>query len=261
MYQVFNINATFERIEASISPQMTLNMKNIKTISAAIITAFLSLSVFTSCQKDDTILYYSTSIGNIIDGKFISDQGNILNLTNVSVEKEFEGIKRAMINCDMVQQADDNVKEYDVRLLNWTSVLVKDSITPDQAVAGENSVQDPVIIKDAWCSGGYLNLKIQFYKPYGSTKSHLVNLVYEGCDNGEYRFNFRHNAFGETYYLTLNFSGYVSFPITEIIKEEKAKITIGWKSYQIMPDGSIINPVIDRTATLDYERNSFIQEN
>ena len=236
-------------------------MKIIRTISSAVTAAFLALSAFTSCQKDDTILYYSTSIGNITDGKFISDQGNILNLTNVAIEKEFEGVKRAMINCDMVQQADDNIKEYDVRLLNWTSVLVKDAILPEQAVAGDNSVQDPVVIKDAWCSGGYLNLLIQFFKSYGSTQSHLVNLVYEGNENGEYRFNFRHNSFGETYYLTLNASAYVSFPITKIIKEEKARITIGWKSWHIMPDGSIINSVIDRTATFDYERNSFIQDN
>ncbi|MBO5419771.1 MAG: hypothetical protein J6A22_06765 [Bacteroidales bacterium] len=237
-------------------------MKIFKTIPAAIITALL---IIASCQKDDTILYYSTSIGNIQNGIFISDQGNVLNMTNISVSKEFEGIERAVIICDMLKQDESASKEYDVRLLNWSKVLVKDAITPEQTAHGENSIQDPIFIKDAWCSGGYLNLMLQYYASYGSTQSHLVNLVYEGCEDGEYRFNFRHNSFGDIYTGSQNGfalpSGYVSFPVASIIPEEKAKITIGWKSYQTMPDGTFTTSIINRTVTFDYERNTFIQEN
>lgn len=37
-----------------------------------------------SCQKDDTLYYNNLTMGNIVDGRFVSDQGNIFNVVEVA---------------------------------------------------------------------------------------------------------------------------------------------------------------------------------
>ena len=49
-----------------------------KTV-AYIIAAFLCLAAV-SCKKDNTIQYNNATMGNIVNGTFTSDQGNIFNV-------------------------------------------------------------------------------------------------------------------------------------------------------------------------------------
>ena len=87
-----------------------------------------------------------------------------------------------------------------------------------------------------------LNLFIIFPVKAGSTTSHLINLVHEGCMtdaetkeeiSGTYRFTLRHNSFGDKieqpltadYILT---GGYVSFPLSSYISEKEAQFAIEW---------------------------------
>ena len=77
----------------------------------------------------------------------------------------------------------------------------------------------------------------------GTMQKHLVNLVLDEkeSEKGKYIFTLRHNSFGES--VVHGASGislggnYVSFPITDIIKEDSAEITIKWKWYKNAGDG------------------------
>ena len=86
----------------------------------------------------------------------------------------------------------------------------------------------------------------------GSTTSHLINLVHEGCMidpetkeevSGTYRFTLRHNSNGDKITLpqTANYilaGGYVSFPLNNYIVEKDADFAIEWLWQTTEDDGT-----------------------
>ena len=44
------------------------------------IVAGIAALAATSCDKDNTLRYNNFTMGNIVDGKFVSDQGNTFNV-------------------------------------------------------------------------------------------------------------------------------------------------------------------------------------
>ena len=48
-----------------------------KVIAKSIIFIMAAIAALTSCKKDDTLRYYNNTMGNVVDGTFTSDQGNI----------------------------------------------------------------------------------------------------------------------------------------------------------------------------------------
>ena len=79
-----------------------------------------------------------------------------------------------------------------------------------------------------------------------SKTKHLVNLVIEDRDseNSKYTFSLRHNSFGESLIYELEdekkiewAGAFVSFPLTEIITDDSAEITIKWEWYKNAGDG------------------------
>lgn len=204
--------------------------------------AALTLSVFTSCKKDDTLHYNNVTMGNIVDGRFVSDQGNIFNIVDQQCSGQLDTMKRALVICDVLNktaQGKDN--EYDIRLNGIVTVLTKD-IVPSAGITEEIQVQDPIRIEEAWISGGYINLYIMFPIKVGSKTMHLINLVHEGCIKdaatgedmeGTYCFTLRHNSFEDKvtsdkdleYVLA---GGYVSFPLNSFITESKADFLLNW---------------------------------
>lgn len=195
-----------------------------------------------ACQKDDTIMYNNSTMGNIVDGQFISDQGNIFNIVDQTCVGNLNEMKRAFIVCDVLNRTAEGAdNEYDVRVNLIGNVLTKDVVSLAE-ITEEMQVQDPIRVEYAWISGGYMNLYIIFPIKAESTTSHLINLVHEGCMtnpetkeeiSGTYRFSLRHNSYedkitaGQTFGYVLA-GGYVSFPLNSYIEEEEAEFCIEW---------------------------------
>lgn len=204
-----------------------------------------AVAALTSCKQDDTLQYNNMTMGNIVAGTFTSDQGNIFNVVEKTCTGSMEGLSRAIIICDVLKKVEGTDNVYDIRLNQFAEVLAKDPITKELADTGEDSsVKDPITINEMWISGGYLNMYVIFeIKSVDSMTRHLVNLVYDESEsgNGKYVFELRHNSFGESVShnaTDIKLGGnYISFPISELIKENSADITINWKWYKNAGDG------------------------
>ena len=69
-----------------------------------------------SCEQDSTLRYGNFTMGNVVDGKFVSDQGNTFNVVEQLCPGKLDTMKRAIIICDVLKAAEGKNDEYDVRL-------------------------------------------------------------------------------------------------------------------------------------------------
>lgn len=208
-----------------------------KTV-AYIIAAFLCLAAV-SCKKDNTIQYNNATMGNVVNGTFTSDQGNIFNVAEQNCTGRLDTMKRAFVICDVLNKTANGAdNEYDIRLNALASVLTKDIVAVGAEAAEEVYVEDPVHIEYLWISGGYINVYVMMPFKVGSKTAHMINLVQQPSENeGQYVLRLCHNAYGETMTETNSHEfvlggGYVSFPINTIMQEEEADLKIKWKWYQ-----------------------------
>lgn len=215
-----------------------------KRISRSIICIIAAIAALTSCKKDDTLQYNNFTMGNVVDGIFTSDQGNIFTVVEKNCTGDLEKMKRAVVLCDVLKKVEGTENEYEVRLNGIGTVLTKDPVSKQVADNdNEMSIEDPINIYDLWISGGYINMYVQFEILPNTDKKHLVNLVIdeEASTAGKYVFTLRHNSYGESIThdeqnVTLG-GAYVSFPITELIKEDSAEITMNWTWYKSTGQG------------------------
>lgn len=237
-----------------------------KIITSALI-AIISLA---SCKKDDTICYNNLTMGNIVDGNIVSDQGNTFDITGAPLDLSQETFKygRVILLCDVLKKTAEN--RYDIRLTGIESVLAKEPlptsvVTPDS----EAAVNDPIFVRDIWYGGGYINMLIEFARKSGSQKKHLINLIHEDAATTEdglktYTFSLHHNAFEETpdNETVLDFEmygGYVSFPVAGLIQEDEAKITINWSTHQVTNGNISWIETKEISKTYDWTRSGFEQ--
>ena len=216
-----------------------------RILTRKFICIIAAAAALVSCKQDDTLQYNNVTMGIVVDGTFTSDQGNIFNVVEKNCSGNLESMKRAIIACDVLKKVEGTDNIYDIRLNNMAEVLTKNAVTKDFADADKDlAVEDPITFDNIWISGGYLNLYAIFEtKTLGSVKKHLVNLVLDEKESsaGKYVFTLRHNSFGES--LMYESTGialagsYVSFPISELIKENSAEITIKCKWYKNAGDG------------------------
>lgn len=224
------------------------------------------ISALAACKKDETLRYNNVTMGNIHGEEIISDQGNTFVITeslfNVDLNKFTS--ERVMLACDVLRET--AAKTYDIRLTGITSVLTKDIKTLADSTPEEDlNVDDPVIIRDLWYAGGYLNMAVEVAQKNGSDTPHFLNLVHDKAagENGGYTLMLRHNAMGEVpseedrEYSTG--SGYVSFPIANYIKEDTADIVIKWKSHKFMGSGHSLLQTEMRSYEVKWERSGFEQ--
>lgn len=212
-----------------------------------------------SCKKDEILMQNNLTMGNVVDGTFVSDQGNIFNIVEKNTIKNIEGMSRALTICDILKKVEGTQNVYDVRLNAVTEVFTKKPILLEYADASKDeSVNDPVHIQELWISGGYINMYIMLEMKYNSDQKHLINLVYDenGSADGKYVFQLRHNSYGESliYEATnIGYGGtYVSFPISDIIKDNNAELTISGRWYQTDGYGwssEVVDYSYDRTYT------------
>lgn len=241
--------------------------------------AGLILFNMVSCKKDETIRYGNVTMGNRVNGKFISDQGNTFNLVEINAKINFDKFRRGIMQCDVLRQTGE--KEYDVRVTYLDTVLTKAPVMASAiAEDSDKKVQDPIHIEQYWVSGGYLNMYVVFeiqIDPMLKDSKHMVNLVLDdsASTEGTYTFALHHNAFGETFKqkettetvpevstmsddsVSWGFAGsYVSFPIADLIEEKEAKIVLKWKSH-IITDFAWSAKVEDKTREFLYSKDSF----
>ena len=209
-----------------------------RRIFASIITIGAIVAVAaTSCKKDDTICYNNVTMGNIDGETIISDQGNTFDIVKTPYEINLSDYKygRVILACDVLTQTAE--KRYDIRLNGIESVLTKPAVKASTITDMELVVEDAIVIRDMWFGGGYINLLIEFAHKEGSDKAHFINLIHDDTlVNEKYAFYLRHNAYGEVPKEGEVFRsslGYVSFPISQIIEEDEAEISITWNSHRM----------------------------
>ena len=206
--------------------------------AAYIIAAFLCLAAV-SCKKDNTIQYNNATMGNVVNGTFTSDQGNIFNVAEQNCTGRLDTMKRAFVLCDVLNKTANGAdNEYDVRLNALASVLTKDIVAVGAEAEEEVYVEDPVHIEYLWVAGGYINVYVMMPFKVGSKTAHMINLVQQPSEEeGQYVLRLCHNAYGETMTETNSRDfvlggGYASFPISSVMQEDEAALKIEWKWYQ-----------------------------
>lgn len=210
--------------------------KSISVIAAAV----MAISAV-SCMKDDTIQYNNITMGNVVNGAYVSDQGNTFNIVEQTCVGKIDTMQRALTVCDILTRTEGGQEnEYDVRVNMMLEVLVKDIVAAGTELGEDMKAEHLIDIDKVWISGGYINMAVLFpYNPANKAK-HMVNLIQqESAEAGTYAFRLTHNAYEDEikdndtagYQIS---GGYVSFPLNSLIKEDEAKILISWKSFDIM---------------------------
>lgn len=213
-----------------------------------------------SCQKDDTIHYSNVTMGNFVNGQFISDQGITYDIVEQTCSVDTDTLGRSMVSCDILTKTGDN--RYNIRLNEFSSIFTKDPIESTAVTDSTIFVENPLSVSEIWYAGGYLNLYIYIPIKEGSTQTHLINLMKNDdrsvADN--YVFSLKHNAYGEI--LTEEDTDfvlggtYVSFPIANIIQGDHAKLTLEWTSHE-ENEGMWSVETKRNTISMDWERVGF----
>lgn len=236
-----------------------------RKITEIIIATAAILAAAASCQKDDTLRYGNVTMGNVVDGRFVSDQGNIFNVVDQTCAGKLEELDRAIISCDVLNKVSGTENEYDIRLNQMASVFTKAPVKAAEITDEDALVQNPIYPDLVWFAGGYANMYIIFMVKEGSEQAHLINFVLDEAAEGAYTFSLRHNAFGdlpqgedtEGYRLA---GTYVSFPMSQLISEDSAKITIKYNWYKSAGDiGLLTTEIEERTLEYNWTRSGFEQ--
>lgn len=239
---------------------------NIVTKTIIGCTAAIMALAAVSCSKDDTIRYNNTTMGNIVEGRFVSDQGNIFNVVEQNYPGQLDTMKRAFVICDILNETNGRSDEYDVRLNYIIKVLTKDPVILSENTDETKMVNDAILLSDMWISGGYLNAILTIPVKTTEGKSHMINFILDDTDQkeGTYTFMFRHNAFGEVLSSDSNMNkdmilanAYVSFPISSIIKEDQANIVFKWNSYKVMDAGIVSSATEEYKLERVYTKSTF----
>lgn len=238
-------------------------MKKIKGIIIALTAGMLVLS---SCMKAETELRYNNAtMGNVVDGQFISDQGNRFNVVEQNCKGQLDTMKRAFVVCDVIKATEAGSQEYDVRLNYLSSVLTKDAIPSSDVSDPAAAKNDPLLLTELWVSGGYVNLYITVPVARTNNKIHTLNFIYDEPEqkDGTYTFVIRHDAAGEVLSETSDNSNlvlagaYASFPVSSIIKEDSAKIKIVWNSYVVVGENAVSAKTAEYSVERLYNKNNY----
>ena len=121
-----------------------------------IVIAALAASLFlTSCKKDDTIRYNNVTMGNFVDGKFVSDQGNEFTIVENLSGTEINNISRAIMQCDVLKKVEGTENGYEVRVHYLSQVLDK---KPVETTAAAEDPENSLLILSPFSSYGFLEV-------------------------------------------------------------------------------------------------------
>ena len=225
-----------------------------------LITALLAALCIFSCSKDDAIMRYYDSWGDIGYANTIySDNGFTFKIVKYKNEdaRIAEGMDRVRFSCKILKKISQT--EYEVELLDWNRVLKKNYVSSTSLKGQDDALgHDAIAINSAWISGGYLNLNLSLTFTSGSETVHIINLLYDvdSSDQETLRFQLRHNGFGESYGengvtsakdVVLSYA-LLSVPITDFVPSEGSRnIEIGWDWH--ISDNEGIHPQTEHRTT------------
>lgn len=240
-----------------------------RKITKAIIAIATCITVLAaaSCTKDETLRYNNATMGNVINGTFTSDQGNIFTIVDQTCPGKLDTMKRAFVICDVLSQKAGSKNEYEVRMNYISPVLTKNAILTSGITEGQELVNDPIILQSYWVSGGYLNIYFAVPVVADSKIRHSINFEYDDTattEDGTYTISIRHDGTGEEFNesnegkIQLAYA-YASVPVASIIKEDNARIVLKWLSHRIMGNTISLTETTEFKREVLYSKDSYQQ--
>jgi len=166
-----------------------------------------ALLLLPGCVKQEFFITNEQTMGNVIDGRFLSDQGiwyDVVQEVKAGDAALLAKESRALVLCDVLENTSTSAEySYGVRLKEFIHV---DEIP----VLSERPEEEaPVLIDLAWASGAYLNFRLVYMAPEPETKEHAFSVVVEQepTDRQEIVLHLYHNAGGEYYGAPLQEGG------------------------------------------------------
>ena len=236
-----------------------------KKITNAIIIAVCAAALSAvSCTKDTTIRYNNATMGNVVNGIFTSDQGNIFTIVDQTCPGKLDTMKRAFVICDILSQMNGTEKEYEVRMNYISPVITNEAIYTSSLT--KEMVNDPIVLHDYWVSGGYLNIYFSVPVVSDSNVNHYINFEYDDTTqaDGTYTIFIRHDGTGEVFNesnegkIQLAYA-YASVPVASIIKENNAKIVVKWLSHRIMGNTISLKETAEVVREVLYSKDAYQQ--
>lgn len=138
------------------------------------LAAFAAALLLTgSCLKDPGyIVLNEQTTGDLIEGRFLSDQGLWYDIAEQTCEGRLADCERAIIICDILRESTKNEPAYDIRLKKFVSVGL-----PEVVKTTEGEQEDPVLVDLSWVSGRYLNLRVIYHTVAKSTANHSFKVA------------------------------------------------------------------------------------
>ena len=203
-------------------------------------------------------------MGNVVNGIFTSDQGNIFTIVDQTCPGKLDTMERAFVICDILSQKTGTEKEYEVRMNYISSVLTKEAIYTSSLT--KEMVNDPIVLHDYWVSGGYLNIYFSVPVVSDSNVKHYINFEYDDTTqaDGTYTIFIRHYGTGEVFNesnegkIQLAYA-YASVPVASIIKENNAKIVVKWLSHRIMGNTISLKETAEVVREVLYSKDAYQQ--
>lgn len=241
-------------------------MKKITKAIIAIAAGILAIAA-ASCTKDDTIRYNNATMGNVVNGRFTSDQGNIFTVVDQTCTGKLDTMKRAFVICDVLSEKAGTENEYEVRLNYISPVLTKDAVFTSGIAEGQELANDPIVLQSYWVSGGYINIYFAVPVVSDSKVKHYINFEYDDTaaeEEGTYTFHIRHDGTGEVFNesneakIQLAYA-YASVPVSSIIKENDARIILRWLSHKIMGNTISLTETTEVMREVLYSKDAYQQ--
>ena len=221
-----------------------------------LIVAALAVSSCLDGTKD--ALYSETTIGNVVLGRFVDDYGGIYHFTEQTCTGTIDSLNRVIVACDVLSKISET--EVNARLTSFAPVALltpkSKSLVPDEILG-----TDPIHLSQGWFSGDYLNIQYLMSIVPTSATAHTIDLAFddEKSTKDHLYFELRHNGFGEVfgnpeYYSTSAMaSGYVSFPIRQLLPSDRkdVEVTVSWNWYKSNGD-SYSTDIEEYSATSVY---------
>ncbi len=204
-------------------------MKTTRIITVAVLS-ITAVSFLVSCEKAPiqqrlltAIVTYEDLASGVI---FQLDDSTKLVPTNLNTGLYNHKTVRAIVK--FLPVLDDDA-ENKVRVFCVDSIRTKKAV-PDMGDENDEAYgKDKIEIIRDWVTvgeDGYLTLRIRTYR-CSMTAIHYVNLVYLGYENGEYRYELRHDARGDSEGWVAD--GLIAFDLNELAPEDRSAVTLHLK--------------------------------
>ena len=167
---------------------------------ALLLSCIAAAALLTGCIKETFLITNDQTMGNIIDGRFLSDQGiwyDVTDEVNPGDTKKLLSESRALVLCDILQNTTVSGGEMSY------NILLKEFVHVDVAPVVTEVPQEeaPVLVDLVWASGAYLNFRLIYLTPETPKQEHSFSVVVEKAptDLQEMVLHIYHNAGGEYY--------------------------------------------------------------